>query len=106
MIRDSRQKLIYYPEGNHLQTFDLKEDPQEQRDISGDTTHAEILGQLTNLLIQNMYGSDLDWIENGELIGAPDPGPVPHPLYTRAFGNQRGLRFGHEGPASNMPSRM
>ena len=60
MIRDSRHKLIYYPEGNHLQMFDLKEDPQEQRDISGDTTHAEILGQLTNLLIQNMYGSDLD----------------------------------------------
>ena len=106
MVRDSRYKLIYYPEGNHLQMFDLKEDPREQKDISDDATHAEILGQLTNLLMQNMYGNDLDWIENGELIGTPEPDPVPHPLYTRAFGNQRGLRFGHEGPTSNMPSRM
>ena len=36
MIRDNRYKLVYYPEGNVTQLFDLHDDPRETRDLSGD----------------------------------------------------------------------
>ena len=54
-----------------------------------------------------MYGGDMDWVDGGKLVGTPDPNPgSTHPAPNKSFGNQRGYRFGHSGPATNMPSRM
>ena len=107
MIRDTRYKLIYYPEGNVTQLFDLHDDPRETRDLSGDPDHANVKARLTDLLIENMYGGDVEWVDGGKLVGTPDPNPgSTHPTPNRSFGNQRGYRFGHSGPATDRPSRM
>lgn len=88
MIRTDRHKLIYYPVGNHSQLFDLIEDPHEMRDLAGDPAHAETLATLQQQLMAEMYGVDLDWIENGELVGKQDRpySWAPH----RSLNSQRG----------------
>jgi len=107
MIRDLRHKLIYYPEGNRLQLFDLQDDPRETHDLSNDSAHSKVKAQLTDLLIQNMYGGDVEWVEDGKLVGTAEPMKnVPHPKPSRAFGNQRGYRFGHSAPVTNKPTRL
>lgn len=107
MIRDDRYKLIYYPAGDVFHLFDLQEDAKEMRELSDDPAHANVKDRLTALLIENLYGSDLGWLEDGKLVGLREPEPrVEHPVPSRAFGNQRGWRFGHKGPASNKPSWM
>ncbi len=99
MIRDTRHKLIYYPVGNRYHLFDLQEDPKELHDLSNDSKHASIKAELTDLFIENLYSNDLEWLEDGKLVGVPEPEPpVGHPVPSRAFGNQRGWRFGHTGP--------
>ncbi len=88
MIRDQRYKLVYYPVGNHSQLFDLNDDPKELVDLAGNPAHAETLARLQNVLISEMYGVDLDWIENGKLVGKSDRiyRWAPH----RSLNSQRG----------------
>lgn len=88
MIRDERHKLIYYPVGNHFQLFDLIDDPREMTNLAGAPAHAETLARLQEVLISEMYSVDLDWIEDGKLIGKPDREYrwAPH----RSLNSQRG----------------
>lgn len=88
MIRTDRHKLIYYPVGNHSQLFNLVEDPHEMHDLAGDPAHAETLAALQQQLMAEMYGVDLDWIEDGKLVGKPDRpySWAPH----RSLNSQRG----------------
>ncbi len=90
MIRAGNHKLIWYPCGNRLQLFDLESDPQEMRDLTADPSCAPVLERLTALLISKLYGSDLDWVENGKLVGAPAPNFEPQP--NRRLSGQRGWR--------------
>ncbi|GAA2170337.1 arylsulfatase [Agrococcus versicolor] len=76
MVTDDRHKLVYYPAGNRLQLFDLVEDPGELVDLSDVQEHADTLGALRALLISELYGTDLAWLEDGQLVGMPDPGGV------------------------------
>lgn len=71
MIRTKDMKLIYYPVGNIRQLFDLKKDPNELTDVSGDPAYAGILEELTGKLAENLYGSDLPFVEDGRLKGLP-----------------------------------
>ena len=91
MVRRGTLKLIYYPVGNHTQLFDIENDPRESHDLSGDPDYAAELASLKELLKENIWGSDLDWVKGGELVGLPDrtfePGPIQNLL------NQRGIRF-------------
>ena len=91
MVHDGRFKLIYYPVGNQAQLFDVENDPRETRDLAGDTGHAGILDRLRNRLVANLYGEDLNWIEDGELVGLPAREYVPSAK--RAMRGQRGLRY-------------
>jgi arylsulfatase A-like enzyme len=91
MIRAGQFKLIYYPVGNRFQLFDIDRDPRECDDLADRSEHAETLARLKKLLVDNLYGDDLEWIENGELIGLPDESYVP--VADRNLRNQRGLRF-------------
>jgi len=93
MVRDERHKLIYYPVGNRFQMFDLRGDPHEMNDLYDDARYSDIQKNLTKLLIDNLYGQDIEWLDNGRLIGLPDPEPVPHPNPRRGFGTARGWRF-------------
>ncbi len=88
MVRNSQYKLIYYPVGNHFQLFDLQSDPRELTDLSGDPAHGETLNLLQATLISELYGSDLNWLQDGKLVGYPDKVYrwAPH----RSLNSQRG----------------
>ncbi|MCR9085845.1 MAG: sulfatase-like hydrolase/transferase [Rhodobacteraceae bacterium] len=88
MIRDARYKLIYYPLGNHSQLFDLAEDPHEMTDLARDPDHDDTLARLHDRLVAQIYGTDLDWISGGTLVGKPDRpyAWAPH----RSLNSQRG----------------
>ena len=91
MVLQGALKLIYYPVGNVSQLFDLESDPRETHDLSSSPEHADQLQSLKSLLLDNLLGTDLEWVQDGELIGLPDiefqPGPIHH------LGGQRGIRF-------------
>lgn len=91
MVRDARFKLVYYPVGNHAQLFDLEADPRETRDLAGDSHYVEHLARLRQTLIGHLYGSDEQWLRNGDLVGLPDRPVTPN--LSRSLRGQRGLRF-------------
>lgn len=91
MIVDGRYKLIYYPYGNVLQLFDLKNDKREQRDLAGRKEYEGILNQLKMLLIRELYGEDQKWIKEGELVGIPVEGQRKKADFGLA--NQRGYHW-------------
>ena len=49
-VRDERWKLIVYPQINHRQLFDLRDDPQETRDLAADQGHEPEIARLTALM--------------------------------------------------------
>lgn len=79
MVRDARYKLIWYPVGNIFQLFDLKKDPTEMFDIANQEEASDILHRLQQILLNELYGSDDKWIDDGRLVGQPGktfrPGP-------------------------------
>ena len=99
MIRDGRYKLIYYSVGNFSLLFDLQEDPKEMVNLADSPEHAAILSGLKEKLIGELYGEDVEWVKNGELVGLPNRSYTPGP--NRGLTSQRG---GHwpPPPASNM----
>ena len=93
MVHDGRHKLIYYPVGNRFQLFDLQEDPNELRDVADDPGYSEVRTRLTGLLRQRIYGSDLEWVKDGELLGLPEPELTEGYFYNPTFSNVRGHRI-------------
>jgi arylsulfatase A-like enzyme len=91
MLHDGRYKLIYYPAGNRRQLFDLADDPHELNDLSESPRHARTLEALTSALIEELYGSDVDWLEDGRLVGLPDFEPAPPD--NRSLTIQRGTHW-------------
>jgi len=91
MIRDERYKLIYYPVGNHVQLFDLENDPLELQNLAGQEQYAEVQGQLTQSLIAELYGGDLKWIAEGALVGLPNQEYIERP--NRGLSGQRGIHW-------------
>jgi arylsulfatase A-like enzyme len=49
-IRDERWKLIIYPQLNHTQLFDLRDDPAERSDLAAQSEHRSQVERLTALL--------------------------------------------------------
>jgi len=90
MVRAGRHKLIWYPTGNRVQLFDLEADPREMQDLADDPSHADVLAQMTELLVGELYGDDLDWVKDGKLVGVPEPEFIPQP--NRGLAAQRGWR--------------
>ena len=72
MVRAGPHKLIYYPAGNRVQLFDVEADPQELHDLADDAALADRRAELCDLLVGELYGGDLAWVRDGELVGAPD----------------------------------
>jgi len=90
MIRAEQYKLIWYPVGNRIQLFDLENDPHELHDLSGDPGSAAARERLSDLLIRNLYGGDLEWVKDGKLVGLPERQFAPSP--NRGLAGQRGWR--------------
>ena len=91
MLHDGRFKLIYYAAGNRIQMFDLDEDPCEQHDLAGLSTHASRFEEMKKRLIAEMYDEDEKLIDGEQLIGLPefDSTPDPH----RGLSLQRGRHW-------------
>jgi arylsulfatase A-like enzyme len=49
-VRDERWKLIVYPPIDHRELFDLKNDPDETKNLAADPTHAAEVERLTALM--------------------------------------------------------
>ena len=88
MIRSEQYKLIWYPTGNRVQLFDLEK--AQEMYISPISPICGCTRALTDLLIQNLYGRDLDWVKDGRLVGEPDKLFVSSP--NRDLAGQRGWR--------------
>ena len=91
MIRQDQYKLIYYPTGNRFQLFDLEADPQEMNDLSGSDSHAALLQSLTAHLVDELYGNDEEWLQDGQLVGLPQK--EWQPVKNRELSGQRGLHW-------------
>jgi arylsulfatase A-like enzyme len=93
MVHDGRHKLIYYAVGNHTQLFDLERDPDEMNDVADDASYWEVRQRLSKLLMDNLYGSDLEWLDGDRLVGLPDREWTPAYDHDLGFSAQRGYRF-------------
>ncbi|WP_292058489.1 MULTISPECIES: sulfatase-like hydrolase/transferase [unclassified Martelella] len=91
MIRRGDWKLIWYPAGNAVQLFDLASDPGERRDLSSAPEAAQMRAELEALLVEHLYGCDLDWVKDGRLTGFEAP-PLSAPD-ERKLAGQRGLHY-------------
>jgi arylsulfatase len=91
MMHDGRFKLIYYAVGNRMQLFDLHEDPHELRDLGTSKEHKAIREDLTQLLIKELYGADVEWLKDGRLIGLPEM--TVEAEVNRGLSNQRGTHW-------------
>jgi hypothetical protein len=101
MIREGRFKMIWYPTGNVRQLFDIEADPQECRDLA--PAQPEVLERLTGLLLAELHGSDLDWVDGGRLIGLPDRPAGPR--VNRSLSSQRGPHWPTQ-PHNNLPQLL
>ena len=100
MIHGGRYKLIYYPVGNYCQLFDLEIDPNELNDLNHSSEHQDIRAHLTNLLMNELYGGDKAWIQDGQLVGLPDRPFAPGP--NRGLSSQRSNHW-PPPPRTDMP---
>jgi arylsulfatase len=93
MLHDGRHKLIWYPAGNHLQLFDLHEDPDELRNLADDPDYAAVRARLEEGLAGELYGADVErgWVKDGKLAGFAAPPYQEHA--DRGLNGQRGLHF-------------
>jgi choline-sulfatase len=62
MVRTKEFKLIRYPHINKIQLFNVKEDPWEIKNLSGNPQYAEIISNLNVKLkqLQKQVGDTLD----------------------------------------------
>ena len=90
MVRSGPHKLIWYPVGNRVQLFDVEQDPLELRDLADDPSHGGARERLTRLLVGELYGTDEQWVADGQLVGEPDR-ELP-PMTNRGLSGQRGWR--------------
>ena len=93
MIHDGRHKLIYYPTGNRVQLFDLADDPEELVDLAHADEHRAARERLERILVEELHGGDLEFVQDGKLIGTADKVFEPSP--NRGLTTQRG---GHWPP--------
>ena len=91
MVTDGRYKLIWYPCGNHVQLFDLDEDPRECTNLADRPDHSDVRLRLEAAMIDNLYGGDEDWVKDGRLAGYPSEEVLPVP--NRDLSGQRGLHY-------------
>ncbi len=91
MVTDGRYKLIWYPCGNHIQLFDLHDDPRECVNVADEPGMADIRNRLESGMIGFLHGGDEAWVSDGRLTGFPAEDVPPRP--NRELSGQRGLHY-------------
>ena len=58
-VRDSRHKLMRFPDTNEWMLFDLEKDPQEMKNVAADPAYADVLGKMKTLYadLKKQYGA-------------------------------------------------
>ena len=102
MVCDGTWKLIWYPAGNKIQLFNRLADPQEKYNVAEHADNKKILSHLTEALIKELYGEDLNWVNEDNLIGF-DP-PILEKSHNRGLSGQRGLHYPE--PPRDDPSKV
>ncbi|MEM8663661.1 MAG: sulfatase-like hydrolase/transferase, partial [Pseudomonadota bacterium] len=91
MVTDGRHKLIWYPDGNAVQLFDLDSDPQECTDLSAEPACRQHRKRLEAALVASLYGEDTGAVRDGALAGR---GPTPvAKVVNRGLSGQRGVHY-------------
>ncbi|WHP81606.1 sulfatase-like hydrolase/transferase [Edwardsiella anguillarum] len=89
MVTDGKYKLIYYPNGNYIQLFDIENDIDEINNLAKIYEFRTIIDQFTTFLISNLYGGDEKWVQDGKLVGLPSES-FDEPSIDFGLYNQRG----------------
>lgn len=92
MVRDRDFKLIYYPCGNVVQLFNLKNDPKETCDLADLPEYRNEREKLEAILMENMHDVDETWIREGKLVGFEAPSSFI-PKIDFGLYNQRGYHW-------------
>ncbi|MDE0307244.1 MAG: sulfatase-like hydrolase/transferase [Albidovulum sp.] len=92
MMRDRTHKLIYYPVGNEFHLFDIANDSDEMFNLANEPGQADRVEYMKRLMLEELYGTDLDWIADGEFKGEPNRNYVPAP------NREMSLTRGHQWP--------
>jgi arylsulfatase A-like enzyme len=75
-VRTDEWKLIRYPHINHVQLFNLKNDPDELKDLSRDPKYADKVKEMTKLLEEQQK----EWGDKQSLTSAkPEPKEIELP---------------------------
>jgi arylsulfatase A-like enzyme len=56
MLRTDRYKFLYSPKPRRVALYDLKNDPQEDRNLAADPAHAETVRAMHQRLLEVMHG--------------------------------------------------
>lgn len=91
MIRSGDYKLIYYPSGNRIQLFNVAADPREMHDLAQDERYRGERTRLSQWLMRELYGADLDWVREGRLVGMEEP--EFQYVANRDLSGQRGIHW-------------
>jgi len=83
MVRTRRWKYNYYPDG-YAELYDLRDDPDEYRNLAGQRRHAEVEARMKDLLLRWLTTAD-----EADQIAPRWEIPYPPPP-ERAAGNPRG----------------
>lgn len=67
------------------------EEAEEKTDLSGAETLQPLKRELTDKLMKELYGSDLEWIADGRLVGMEQRESGDVPDFTMS--NQRGYHW-------------
>mgnify|MGYP006424698165 CR=1 FL=1 len=91
MLRAGPHKLIYYPAGNRVQLFNLRDDPQECHDLAANQEHRRTLETLTAHMIECLTDDErAAWTDGNRLRGEPDEATRRD---SRDLGSQRGFHY-------------
>ena len=61
--------------------------------LADDAAYKQVRIELTDLLVGRLYGSDLEWVKDGKLVGLLEVEGPSRPPADRGLNNQRGWRF-------------
>jgi len=81
-LTDGRQKYIFHARDGAEQLFDLRTDPHELEDHSGDATHAADLSRWRRRLIDHLSERGAPFVSNGRLGLRPE-GMMTSPLFPK-----------------------
>ncbi len=77
-VTNGKRKFIWLPRVDQEQFFDLEADPNEMRDLIGDTTRKAEIDTWRGYLIGELEGRDCGWVKHGKLFCPEEPLVSPY----------------------------